>query len=99
MSLVYLRLIFHSGTIFSQEKLRVLAETGIYCEMDLFGIDVPYYQFSEKVNMPNDGTRINNIKYLIDEGFREQVLIAHDCHTLHRLVSFTTGHNFSINIT
>ncbi|XP_064603512.1 phosphotriesterase-related protein-like [Liolophura sinensis] len=75
-------------TIFSQEKLRELADTGIYCELDLFGIEVSYYQFNKEVNMPSDSTRINNIKYLIDEGFREQVVIAHDCHTLHRLEQY-----------
>ncbi|XP_064601275.1 phosphotriesterase-related protein-like [Liolophura sinensis] len=75
-------------TIYHQEKLTELAETGIFCEYDLFGLEVAHYQFNQKVDMPNDGVRIQNIKYLIDHGYGKQVVIAHDCHTLHRLEKY-----------
>lgn len=37
--------------------------------------------------MPSDAQRIQRIKHLFDNGFGEKILIAHDIHTKHRLVS------------
>lgn len=37
--------------------------------------------------MPSDAQRIDTIKYLISQGFEDKLLMSHDIHTIHRLVS------------
>lgn len=64
-----------------------LASTGCYCEYDLFGMEASHYQLDSAVDMPSDAQRIERIKWLVDEGYQDQITIAHDVHTKHRLVS------------
>ena len=80
-------------TIFSREKLLALAKTGVILEWDLFGHESSYYPFSDN-SMPNDSQRIDQIMYLIEEGFGDQIVISHDICTKHRLVRYG-GHGFS----
>ncbi len=77
-----------SGTISvsDEETLLELAKSGIYLELDLFGIEVSLYQANEPFAMPSDSQRIQMIKFLFDNG-HDKVVIAHDVHTKHRLVS------------
>ena len=63
------------------------AKMGAICELDLFGTEVSYYQLSDDFDMPNDATRIAEVKQLVDEGYGDMVTISHDIHTKHRLVS------------
>ncbi|KAK3089946.1 hypothetical protein FSP39_007871 [Pinctada imbricata] len=81
-------------TIFNREKLVDFASIGSYCEYDLFGIELSYYQIQDTIDMPSDAQRIQLIKYLIDEGFEDQITIAHDIHTKHRLMKYG-GHGYS----
>lgn len=81
-------------TLFQDEKWNELAATGIYLELDLFGTEVSYYQQNESVYMPHDGLRIDRVVYLINKGFTSQILLSHDIHTNHRLISFG-GHGYS----
>ena len=37
--------------------------------------------------MPSDAQRIQTVKFLLDEGYLDRVVISHDIHTKHRLVS------------
>lgn len=37
--------------------------------------------------MPSDAQRLDKIRQLIDDGRENEVLISHDIHTKHRLVS------------
>ena len=60
---------------------------GAYCEFDLFGIEVSHYQLCLDADMPSDAERIQRIKHLIEEGYEDKIVIAHDIHTKHRLVS------------
>ena len=58
------------------------------CEYDLFGIEVSFYQKrNPDFDMPSDAERINRIMHLVQEGYGDQVVIGHDVHTKHRLVS------------
>ena len=41
--------------------------------------------------MPSDAQRIQMIKFLIDQGYQQRVMMAHDIHTKHRLVSCYYG--------
>ena len=44
--------------------------------------------------MPHDGQRIDRVISLVDLGFVNQILLSHDIHTNHRLVSYG-GHGFA----
>ena len=70
----------------------------MYCEYDLFGIDVSHYQLAPAVDMPNDAERIKRIKTLVDAGYGDKVLIAHDIHTKERLVSLLLVKFFFISV-
>ena len=74
-------------TIFEYDGLVELAKTGCILEHDFFGIEVSHYQNNLKVDFLSDAQRIYRIKHLIDHGFEDQLVIAHDVHTRHRLVS------------
>ena len=77
-------------TIFEYDGLVELAKTGCILEHDFFGIEVSHYQNNPKVDFLSDAQRIYRIKHLIDNGFEDQLVIAHDVHTRHRLVSLST---------
>lgn len=62
------------------------AYSDCYLEFDLFGIEVSHYQANEDIDFPSDCERIQRIKALIDGGYLDRVVIAHDIHTRHRLV-------------
>eukprot|EP00095_Tigriopus_kingsejongensis_P011940 maker-scaffold1303_size49631-snap-gene-0.17 protein:Tk11940 transcript:maker-scaffold1303_size49631-snap-gene-0.17-mRNA-1 annotation:"phosphotriesterase-like protein" len=81
-------------TIRDPKQLLELAETGIYCQFDLFGIETSYYQLAEEIDFPSDAQRMDMIKGLVDQGFGGKILIAHDIHTKHRLEQFG-GHGFA----
>lgn len=74
-------------TIFEYDGLLELANTGCILEHDFFGIEVSHYQNNEHVDFLSDAQRIHRIKFLIDNGFEDNLVIAHDVHTRHRLVS------------
>ena len=64
-------------TVLDEPTLLELAGRGSYLEYDLFGWETSYYPFSE-IEMPNDGQRIGFIKLLVDHGYAERLLLAHD---------------------
>lgn len=43
--------------------------------------------------MPNDAGRIKMVKFLIDHGYQQRIMLAHDIHTKHRLVKYG-GHGY-----
>jgi len=81
-------------TVFGRAKLLELAATGVYLEYDLFGIELSYYPPNPAVDMMSDAQRIQNIKFLVSEGYEDKVVIAHDVHTRHRLVKYG-GHGYA----
>ena len=81
---------FSAGTIYDTETLLEFAKQGCYCEYDLFGIETSHYQLWQEVDMPSDAQRIAFIRTLLDSGYSHKVLVAHDIHTKHRLVSSIT---------
>lgn len=36
--------------------------------------------------MPNDAQRVQMVKCLVDNGYKEKVFLSHDIHTKHRMV-------------
>lgn len=81
-------------TLLSDEKLLEFSKIGCYCQMDLFGTEVSWYQLNPSADMPSDAQRVSRLKLLADEGKIDQILMSHDIHTKHRLVEFG-GHGFA----
>ncbi|CAG9788269.1 unnamed protein product [Diatraea saccharalis] len=81
-------------TLMEDEKLLEFSELGTYCQFDLFGVEVSYYQLNVETDMPSDAQRIQKIKLLVDEGKEDKILMSHDIHTKHRLIDFG-GHGYS----
>lgn len=80
-------------TIHDHEELVQLAKTGVLLEWDLFGVEMLVYQYKHEMDMPSDNQRIDTIKRILDAGYEDQVVIAHDVHTKHRLTKFG-GHGY-----
>lgn len=81
-------------TLLETEKLLEFSELGTYCQFDLFGTEVSYYQLNVDTDMPSDAQRIGMIRQLVDQGKENRVLMSHDIHTKHRLTTFG-GHGYS----
>ena len=65
-------------TIFDQDTLRRLADSGCVIEYDLFGHEHALYTPNPEVDQPNDAKRLDWIRFLIDEGFGAQIVVSHD---------------------
>jgi len=71
-------------TVFDDDALFRLADTGVVLEWDLFGQESCLYPLNPDVDMPNDAGRLRAIRKVLDRGHRGQVVIAHDiCHRAH----------------
>jgi phosphotriesterase-related protein len=55
-----------------------LAQTGIWLEYDLFGLENSYYPYQPSFDMPNDGGRMAHVLALIEAGHHGQLLLSHD---------------------
>lgn len=80
-------------TIFDFEILKETAETGVFLNLDLWGHDSPFYPLAPETYMPGDHERIKMVEFLIDQGFEDTILLAHDICTKHRLKRYG-GHGF-----
>ena len=79
-------------TVFDDERLRRLADSGCVLEWDLFGQESSYYRLSD-IDMPNDAVRLRAIRGLLARGHLAQVLISHDICYRSRLVRWG-GHGY-----
>ncbi len=70
--------------IHEREILRELATTGIYIEFDTFGLNTPFQPHALELFMPSDSQRITKVKWLIEDGHLERIVLAHDICTKHR---------------
>lgn len=80
-------------TIFDDERLFRLADTGVIIELDLFGMETSYYKLDERVDMPNDAMRLTTLRKLIARGHLSQIAISHDICFRSRLCEFG-GHGY-----
>ena len=55
-----------------------LAQTGIWLEYDLFGLENSFYPYNPSFDMPNDGGRMAHVLALVAAGHRDQILMSHD---------------------
>ena len=79
-------------TIDSVDGLLHLVATGCVLEFDLFGTEVSFHPWTN-FDMPNDTTRMDLIKAMIDNGWADKIVISHDICTKHRLVKYG-GHGY-----
>jgi len=79
-------------TIFDDDRLFKLADSGCVIEFDLFGWEQSAYPMSD-IDMPNDAGRLRMVRALLDRGHGEQVLISHDICTRTRLGRYG-GHGY-----
>lgn len=79
-------------TIDSVDGLLNLVATGCVLEFDLFGTEVSFHPWTN-FDMPNDTTRMDLIKAMIDNGWADKIVISHDICTKHRLVKYG-GHGY-----
>jgi phosphotriesterase-related protein len=79
-------------TIFDEDRLLRLADSGVVIEFDLFGQEHSYYPLAD-IDMPNDATRLQLIRRLIARGHLAQIAISHDICYLTRLTTFG-GHGY-----
>ncbi len=79
-------------TIFDDDRLLRLADTGVVIEFDLFGKEQSYYHHSD-IDMPNDAQRLRLIRKLIQHGHLDRVVISHDICYRTRLSRFG-GHGY-----
>ncbi len=80
-------------TVFQKDLLRELAETGVYLNWDQFGREISYYWPNTKINIPNDGTKIDDVAWAVAEGYGDQVMLAHDVCYKTRLLKYG-GHGY-----
>jgi len=80
-------------TIFDQNRLLRLADTGCVVEYDFFGMEKTYWPLGD-VDLPNDGMRLNAIRALIEHGHLSRVVISQDICRKTRLVEFG-GHGYA----
>lgn len=81
-------------TIFDEDTLLRLADTGCVIEFDLFGQEQAFYTWAQEVDMPNDAGRLRFIRTLIDHGHLDRIVISHDICYKTRLTSFG-GHGYT----
>ncbi len=65
-----------------------LAQTGIWLEYDLFGLESSYYPYNPSFDMPNDGGRMAHVLALIAAGHQDQLLLSHDIAYKSSLVKY-----------
>ncbi|KAG3257552.1 N-acetyltaurine hydrolase [Ictidomys tridecemlineatus] len=81
-------------SILDKKELMEFAQLGCYLEYDLFGTEFLNYQFNPDIDMPDDNKRIRRVRFLVEEGYEDRILMAHDIHTKHRLMKYG-GHGYS----
>ncbi len=80
-------------TIFDDDRLFRLADTGVVIELDLFGMETSYYKLNEAIDMPNDAARLTAVRKLIERGHLKQIAISQDICQRTRLTALG-GHGY-----
>ena len=75
------------------EDFKRVAEAGCFVEWDLIGEERSYYDGNPRFDMPGDATRMDEIAWVISEGYGDRVLVAHDIAYKHRLMRYG-GHGY-----
>ena len=65
-------------TVYHRSILREIAERGCYITWDLIGTEISYYGAYNVKSMPNDAVKMDQIAWLVSEGYGDRILIGHD---------------------
>uniref|UniRef100_A0A8C8JD68 N-acetyltaurine hydrolase n=1 Tax=Oncorhynchus tshawytscha TaxID=74940 RepID=A0A8C8JD68_ONCTS len=57
-------------------------------EYNLFGTEMLNYAYNLEVDMPSDSQRVKLVAFLVQEGYEDNIVIAHDIHTKNRLTKY-----------
>jgi len=79
-------------TVFDEERLLRLADSGVVIEFDLFGQEQSFYPLAD-IDMPNDAVRLRLIRALVARGHGERVVVSHDICYRTRLTRYG-GHGY-----
>jgi phosphotriesterase-related protein len=80
-------------TVFQRSILKSVAESGCYVEWDLFGREQSLYPSDARVDMPTDAARMDQIAWLISQGYGDKIVVAHDICSKQRLFKYG-GHGY-----
>lgn len=80
-------------TLFTDDDLFRLADSGAVIEFDFFGIESSYYPFQHDIDLPNDGMRLRMVRRLIDRGHLDRITLSQDICTRTRLQRWG-GHGY-----
>ncbi len=80
-------------TVFLHETLKSIAESGCYMEWDLFGSEQSYYSANTGIDMPGDARKMDDIAWVLSQGYGDKVVVAHDICAKQRLVRYG-GHGY-----
>jgi phosphotriesterase-related protein len=80
-------------TITEPAGLRELARSGVYLELDCFGLETSFYPFDPTMATLSDAQRLDLVRALLDAGHAERILLSQDICTKHRLTAYG-GHGF-----
>ena len=80
-------------TLTEPAQFLALAATGVWLELDVFGLESSYYPFDPLMATPSDAQRLGFVRALLDAGLGGRILLSHDICTKHRLATFG-GHGF-----
>ena len=80
-------------TVFLHDTLKKIAESGCYMEWDLFGSEQSYYSANTNIDMPGDARKMDDIAWIISQGYGDKIVIAHDICAKQRLVKYG-GHGY-----
>lgn len=65
-------------TVFEREAFRAIADAGCYLEWDLFGNEQSLYVLNPSIDMPSDAKRMDDIAWMIAQGFGDKIVVSHD---------------------
>ncbi len=80
-------------TVFLHDTLKKIAESSCYMEWDLFGSEQSYYGPNPGIDMPGDARKMDDIAWIISEGYGGKIVVAHDICAKQRLVKYG-GHGY-----
>jgi phosphotriesterase-related protein len=80
-------------TLTEPAQFLALAASGVYLELDCFGLESSYYPFDPMMATLSDAQRLAFVRALFDAGLGGRVLLSHDICTKHRLAAYG-GHGF-----
>lgn len=85
-------------TVSHRRMLGAIARTGCYLLFDLFAQEHSYYSLNPKFDMPGDARRMDDIEWLVGQGYGDRVLMSQDiCFKTHLLRYGGPGYSYILS--